>query len=312
LEKDRRRKQRNRIWLALLLLGAIIQLNLIFNDSPAVQSATAFLDSFSDKTTSSTTDQQKNTNTTAEKSEKEQTTNQTSKSNEVQPSAASVQNSNSTVPAQSTGSPDLPATGKMIAKIPRTKPTVYLTFDDGPGNYTKDIVAILDKYNVKGAFFWIGDNLKNEQQVAFAKQMLAEGHVIGTHTMHHEMLEKKPKAVQVGMIRESTTYISQKIGAPIYYFRPPYGAVDNNTKLASKELNQILAYWNVDSLDWKYGETNPDLVMNNIAKEVKPGSIILMHEKKPTVQLLPKIIELLKNMGYDLAPLPTPRTIKAS
>jgi peptidoglycan/xylan/chitin deacetylase (PgdA/CDA1 family) len=286
VENDRRKKQRKYIWLALLGLGLIIQLNLLFNDSSPVQSATAFLNSMSGE---------------EQKTKEPETTPSTSEPKQ-QPNPATPQVPVATPPA-------VPAVGVMISKLPRPKPTVYLTFDDGPSKYTEAIVGILDKNQVKGAFFWIGENLKTDKQVAFAKQMAANGHIIGTHTMKHEKLRKKPKDTQVAMIRSSTQYVSQKLGIPIYYFRPPYGAVDQNTLIASKETNQILAYWNVDSLDWKYGH-KPDLIMHNIASEVKPGSIILLHEKEQTLKLLPKIIELLKNKGYDIAPLPVPNPAK--
>ncbi|MFT9847342.1 polysaccharide deacetylase family protein [Aneurinibacillus sp. REN35] len=288
MENNRRRKRRNRIWLAILLLGAIIQINLIFNESPSVQSANKILNQIAGEAVSD-----KNTD-----EHKDQPT--------QQPNPATKPASDA--PVQTTKpqphSSDMPVVGHMIAKIPRSKPTVYLTFDDGPGKHTKDIVAILDQQQLKGGFFWIGQNLKTEQEAEFAKQMIKNGHVIGTHTMNHARLAKKSKEEQIQMIRASTDYISQKIGVPIHYFRPPYGAVDHNTMLASKETNQILTYWNVDSLDWKYGD-KPNLIMDNIAREVKPGSIILMHEKEQTVHLLPKVIELLKNRGYDIAPLPT-------
>lgn len=296
LENNRRRKHRNRIWLALSLLGVIIGANILFRDSPPVQSAQAFLNKISNQALppKSNEDSQKQQNTAQEPDSPVPT----------KPEPASPV-------AKPAEVPDVPAVGKMIAHIHLSKPTVYLTFDDGPGRYTQDIVEILDKNNIKGGFFWVGQNLKTEQQSIFAKKMLENGHIIGTHTMHHEKLKKKPKDVQVQMIRASTDHISKKIGAPIYYFRPPYGAIDQNTLVASKETNQILAYWNVDSLDWKYGD-KPDLIMNNIAKEVKPGSIILMHEKEQTVKLLPKVIELLKQKGYDIAPLPVPDSGKKS
>jgi peptidoglycan/xylan/chitin deacetylase (PgdA/CDA1 family) len=301
VENDRRKKQRKRIWLALLGLGLIIQLNLLFNDSSPVQSATAFLHSMSGE---------------EQKTKEPETTPSTSepKPDSSQQSNPAQQPNPSTQPKPATPQPvatppAVPAVGVMVSKLPLPKPTVYLTFDDGPSKYTEAIVGILDKNQVKGAFFWIGENLKTDKQVAFAKQMAANGHVIGTHTMKHEKLRKKPKDTQVAMIRSSTHYVSQKLGIPIYYFRPPYGAVDQNTLIASKETNQILAYWNVDSLDWKY-EHKPDLIMHNIASEVKPGSIILLHEKEQTLKLLPKIIELLKNKGYDIAPLPVPNPAK--
>lgn len=281
LENNRKRKRRNRIWLAILLLGVVIQINLIFNESPSVQSANKMMNQIAQEAIPNTA------------------------VNEHESKPDSPPNAAHQPDIPKTASPAMPAVGQMVAKIPRSKPTVYVTFDDGPGKYTKDIVSILEQHEIKGGFFWIGQNLKTEQEAAFARQMIKNGHVIGTHTMHHTRLAKKPKAEQVQIIRASTDYISQKIGAPIYYFRPPYGAVDQNTMLASKETNQILTYWNVDSLDWKYGN-KPDLIMDNIAREVKPGSIILMHEKEQTVHLLPKVIELLKNRGYDIAPLPLP------
>ncbi|WP_052947997.1 polysaccharide deacetylase family protein [Aneurinibacillus tyrosinisolvens] len=296
MEFEQHRKRRNRIWLALLCLGVIIQANLLLTHSSPVHSAASLVSPVSNKEATSS-DLEKKSLPEKEKPENPSAIKEEGKS------PAGVDN-----PLQNPASPAdhatiLPA-GKMISKIPLVQKTVYLTFDDGPGKYTQQMVDILNKNQIQGAFFWIGKNLK-DKDIPIAKQMLSSGHVIGTHTMYHEKLRQKPKQVQVKMIQDSTRYTSQKIGAPIYYFRPPYGAVDANTLAASKETNQILAYWNVDSLDWKYPH-NPGLVLKNIETEVKPGSIILLHEKEQTVQLLPQIINLLKKKGYAFAPLPTP------
>lgn len=275
LELQPRRNRKATIWLALLGLGSVIGLNLAVNNGSPAQSAT---------------EQQQQTPAPA---------------NQPAPNPEPVKPKPQ--PPAATPPVAMPALGTMIAKIPQEKPTVYLTFDDGPGKYTKDMVAVLDKYHVKGAFFWIGENLDSDDKAAFARKMVADGHVIGTHTMHHDQLRKKTKDAQVKLITDSTTYVSQKIGTPIYYFRPPYGAIDQNSLLASKEANQRFAYWNVDSLDWKHPH-QPNIIMNNITSEVKPGSIILLHEKQTTLQLLPSIIEMLQKKGYQIAPLPEPGT----
>lgn len=271
MELQPRRNRKAPIWLALLGLGSIIGLNLAVNNGSPAQSAT----------------------------EQQQTP---APANQPAPNSQPVEPK----PQPPVAPPvAMPALGTMISKIPQAKPTVYLTFDDGPGKYTKDMVAVLDKHHVKGSFFWIGENLDSDDKTAFARKMAAEGHVIGTHTMHHEQLRKKSKEAQIKLITDSTTYVSQKVGAPIYYFRPPYGAIDQNSLLASKEANQRFAYWNVDSLDWKH-PNQPDIIMKNITSEVKPGSIILLHEKQTTLQLLPSIIEMLQKNGYEIAPLPQP------
>jgi peptidoglycan-N-acetylglucosamine deacetylase len=204
-----------------------------------------------------------------------------------------------------------PPVGKFIGDISHSENTVYLTFDDGPGQYTKQLVSILDQNRLKGSFFWIGNNLRHwveedPSNVAFARYMVKEGDVIGSHTMKHLPLSHKSLEEQEQMIEESTNFVSQTIGSPVYYFRPPYGAVDQNTKKASIDTGQVLAYWEVDSEDWRY-PNHPEKVIANIEKEVKPGAIILMHEKSNTVHLLQQAIHLLKNKGYQISALPTPK-----
>jgi peptidoglycan-N-acetylglucosamine deacetylase len=286
---ERRKKKKTPIWLALLGLGVIIQVNLIFSHSAPVFSATRFIQSLSGEAQPSTAqpvEKQGNVQTNLKASE-------TAKSEKFTASTAVE----SVLPL-----------GKMVAKVSSSTKTVYLTFDDGPNQHTMQIVSILDKYGIKGTFFWIGENVKDEY-VPIARQMLDEGHVIGTHTMHHTAMKHKPLKEQESIIRETTDFISKKIGAPIVYFRPPYGSVDKNTSIAAMENKQTLIYWETDSEDWKYPR-NPGKILANIARETKPGGIILMHEKPQTVALLPQIIENLKKEGYNLAPLPAPRLVE--
>lgn len=193
--------------------------------------------------------------------------------------------------------------GRMVSLIPGNKKVVYLTFDDGPNEYTRQIVNILNQNNIRGTFFWVGQNV---QDVQLAKEMVREGHVIGTHTMRHTMMRSKTKLEQIQLIKESTDYVSKKIGSPIYYFRPPYGAVDGNTLAASQATGEILISWSVDTKDWMY-QDNQNVILYNIQKEVSSGAIILMHERPRTTEYLPKVIKLLRDMGYQFQPLPAPK-----
>lgn len=200
--------------------------------------------------------------------------------------------------------PDGLVLGKMIGVIHRPQKLVYLTFDDGPSHFTAPIAEVLSKNNIQASFFWIGNHLSNGE---VAHKLIQEGDIIGTHTMNHAVMEHHTLSEQIQMIKKTTDYVSKKIGQPVLYFRPPYGAVDDNTLKASLATGQILTYWTVDSEDWKY-PTNPQKILSNINREVKPGSIILMHEKPQTVAVLQQVIDLLKQKGYQFAPLPTPGT----
>jgi peptidoglycan-N-acetylglucosamine deacetylase len=203
--------------------------------------------------------------------------------------------------------------GKLTQTIPYPshEQTVYLTFDDGPGPYTKEIVSILDQNHIQGSFFWVGQNLanwlkKDASNDSFAHEMLSKGEVIGSHTMEHTALGHKSYQMQLQLMQESAEFISAKIGHPITYFRPPYGSVDHFTEKASETTKQIIVYWKVDSEDWRYPR-DPVKVLNNIMSEVGPGSIILLHEKSTTVDMLQHIIDTLKEKGYSFAALPTPK-----
>ncbi|MFT9846436.1 polysaccharide deacetylase family protein [Aneurinibacillus sp. REN35] len=193
--------------------------------------------------------------------------------------------------------------GKLISNIPvNNSKTVYLTFDDGPGPYTKEIASILEKNNVRGSFFWVGKNMTDESG-GWGRQLVENGHIIGSHTMYHERLGNKNKEAQKQEMSGSTDFIAKKIGHPITYFRPPYGSVNAATKEASQETKKYIMYWQVDSLDWKLAK-HPEQILTNIKTNVKPGAIILMHERAQSAKVLPEVIQWLKTNGYTIAPLP--------
>jgi peptidoglycan-N-acetylglucosamine deacetylase len=106
------------------------------------------------------------------------------------------------------------------------------------------------------------------------------------------------------MLIESANLIGKKIGEKIVYMRPPYGSVNKYTKQVTKGIGEYIIFWQVDSLDWSLAH-NPDKILINIEHGgVKPGSIILMHERKQTVEMLPKVIQYLRGKGYNIIALP--------
>ena len=76
--------------------------------------------------------------------------------------------------------------------------------------------------------------------------------------------------------------------------RPPYGAINNAIQYG---MDQSFIRWDVDSLDWK--NHNTASILNEVKKEVKPGSIILMHDvHQTTIDALPTVLDYLKEQGY--------------
>jgi len=184
---------------------------------------------------------------------------------------------------------DTPADGKKY---------VYLTFDDGPNDiYHPLILDILKQYNIRATFFLVGQNSQKYSNIT--KRTVAEGHVIGDHSLTHAFLPKLPMNEILKEIKTTKEILKPFNGdQDISLFRPPYGGVNLNVKKDAANLNLKLVLWDVDPRDWSEPEVN-DLV-NRIVANTHNGSNILLHSNHSvTVKALPKIIEQLQAQGYS-------------
>nr|WP_246238130.1 polysaccharide deacetylase family protein [Alkalicoccus luteus] len=170
-----------------------------------------------------------------------------------------------------------------------------LTFDDGPGRQTADIVSILNHYDVKGLFFWQGHLLHHKRPF---QNLLQSGHEIGTHAHQHvDLTRLKPEHVRYQLFtgkRELERLTGQKIS----YFRPPYGKINTTVRTVASELELTTVLWNISSYDWDPHMTAETIVER--AANAGTNSIVLLHERKVTVQALPRLIESLRANGRHL------------
>lgn len=177
---------------------------------------------------------------------------------------------------------------------------VYLTFDDGPNSiYHPMILDILKAYNIKATFFFVGQNTQRDLEAA--KRTMAEGHVIGNHSLTHAFL---PKLNNNSILKEiqSTEGILTPIKGTSSLFRPPYGGVSLAVKNDAVNLGLKLTLWDIDPRDWS--EPSTDELVNRVVSNTFPGANVLMHSNHlATVKALPKIIEALRNQGYTFETL---------
>ncbi|GAB3618847.1 peptidoglycan-N-acetylmuramic acid deacetylase PdaC [Glutamicibacter endophyticus] len=173
----------------------------------------------------------------------------------------------------------------------RTK-CVALTFDDGPGPKTGVLLDTLKEAQVPATFFVVGPNAKTRQK--FLKRMAAEGHQIGNHTYTHRSLSGLSKEQVSKELQSTDAAISDAIGASSTVMRPPYGA---HNKQVDRLSTTPLIIWDVDTEDWRH--RNSKKTVDNAMAEVKPGSVILMHDiHESTVKAVPELIKKLKAAGY--------------
>lgn len=185
----------------------------------------------------------------------------------------------------------LPAGGEV--EITGEEPYIALTFDDGPRTGTTD--RLLDGLRERGAsatFFVVGEEA--EAAPDLVKRMRNEGHQVGNHTWSHVRLEGADPAVAMKEISRTDVLLKELLGEGSYWLRPPYGLI---TEGMEKQIPVPMVKWSVDPRDWE--SRNTEKVVQAVMKDVKPNSIILLHDIYPTsVDAALQIVDQLQAEGY--------------
>ncbi|WP_339217722.1 polysaccharide deacetylase family protein [Ornithinibacillus sp. FSL M8-0202] len=176
---------------------------------------------------------------------------------------------------------------------------VALTFDDGPSDYSKQIVDILMEFGAGGTFFLIGSNM--DEHPDSVEYIHDNNFSIGTHSLNHINFASSSLATQKGELQQSIEMIEAVTGEAVTLFRPPYGQMNEDTKQLSRELGQRIVLWNNDPKDWE--SRNASNILQQVKSQDVSGSIILLHETEATVEALPEIISYLQEQGLQLVSL---------
>ncbi|MGE7997730.1 polysaccharide deacetylase family protein [Lysinibacillus sp. NPDC093190] len=179
---------------------------------------------------------------------------------------------------------------------------VYLTFDDGPSQLTGQFLDVLKEHDVKATFFMQGANLQNKNLQDNVRRATSEGHYVGAHSMTHNSKRLYTDGKFVQEMNETISIIHDITGENPKLVRSPYGSVPglNNEQLRNQivEANIKVWDWTIDSLDWKL-KNNPYQIVENIKNGTSRDiEVVLMHEVRQTLQVLPNIISFYKERGY--------------
>ena len=179
------------------------------------------------------------------------------------------------------------------AVIPEETKYVAITFDDGPRRVTT--TRLLDGLLERGAsatFFLIGRQIEGNEDLV--KRMQAEGHQVGNHTWNHVRLQGATAEVITQEIEKTDAALREVLGEGSYWIRPPYGRIDESQEAL---IHVPLVSWSVDSRDWE--SQNTQQIVQQVLQDVKPNSIILLHDIFPTtVDAALAIVDALEEEGY--------------
>ncbi|MDD2430602.1 MAG: polysaccharide deacetylase family protein [Firmicutes bacterium] len=194
---------------------------------------------------------------------------------------------------------------KKIAQNPikessRATKKIALTFDDGPNRAcTPALLRILEDENVKATFFVVGWRVYEFKDVIAT--MSKNGHEIGNHSYDHPYLTHLSEAEIADQLRKTNAAILKYSGKKVNFLRPPYGSYNDLVSKTASDLGLRMVLWSINPEDWKSPGT--DVIQKRILEEAKDGSIVLLHDKLQTVQMLPNLIQSLKDRGFEFVTL---------
>jgi peptidoglycan-N-acetylglucosamine deacetylase len=188
----------------------------------------------------------------------------------------------------------------MVPAAPEALPMVALTFDDGPdATYTPQVVQLLNERGIKATFCIVGARARKHPELVAA--IAAQGHTLCDHTEHHLAgLKSKPKALIQAEIGATHDLISQITGKPPAFFRAPGGSLNDTVIGIAQSMGMRVLSWSVDPKDFE--RPGPTVILSRILSQVKPGSVILLHDgggnRSGTVAQLGQLISRLQALGY--------------
>lgn len=186
---------------------------------------------------------------------------------------------------------------KAICKLDTHEKVVMLTYDDGPDpDHTPPLLDVLKKYDVKACFFCIGQKAK--QYPAIVKRIAKEGHAIGNHSyLHENRFPLYNKQEMKNDLLKACKVLEKASGKEIRLFRPPFGITNPTVGNVLKELGWTTMGWSLRSYDTQ--ATTADKVFHRIKRKLKPGVIILFHDRMPlAAELTEMLLVYLKENGY--------------
>lgn len=159
--------------------------------------------------------------------------------------------------------------------------TIALTFDDGPYQYTADLLDLFSRSGARGTFFVNGQNYGNIYEYSGVLQrMHNEGHQIGSHTWSHPYLTSLDYNGIVSQMTQLEDALKEITGIAPKYMRAPYFAVNDIVLGAMADLGYHIISTSIDTKDYK--NNDPALIGNSVDKFVAGlnagGSIVLSHD----------------------------------
>lgn len=157
---------------------------------------------------------------------------------------------------------------------------VALTFDDGPDRRSTPLfLDLLARHHVRATFFLLGHHAALEP--GLVRRMVAEGHEVGVHGWSHRAVVRIPRQRLSAELRTASDLLADLSGAPVRWYRPPYGITTPACVAVSHDLGMSPVLWTAWGRDWERRAT-PERVLRTLGRTLAPGGTVLLHDTDRT------------------------------
>jgi len=173
--------------------------------------------------------------------------------------------------------------GGVLCRVSGETNRMALTFDDGPHpDYTGAVLDVLARYGARATFFVSGRMAEGCPDII--ERIIAEGHEIANHSMHHRhLISLRPFREQLWEMEACQRLLTERFGVIPRWYRPPMGYTTRGTFRAARRLGLLVAGWDVKGWDTFFSD--PRRIVRHVCRRMRPGSIVLLHDgtslKKP-------------------------------
>lgn len=181
---------------------------------------------------------------------------------------------------------------------------IGLTIDDAPSQSTLLILAVLQKYRIKATWFVIGQYVL-DQGAPIVQKLLENGQELGNHTMSNKASWRMSHAEFQSSLQQTEQILKasgwKKRDSLKNWFRPGSGWF--TTKMI--DIAESSGYRTVLGTCYPHDPFVLSACLNAwfILRRVKPGDIIIIHDRPWTISLLEIILPQLQHRGFQIAPL---------
>lgn len=177
------------------------------------------------------------------------------------------------------------------------RPMIALTFDDGPGRYTPQILDLLEQHGARATFFVAG-NLVEDRSDTVARAADAGHEILGHSWSHRDFTKLSDEDIRTEIF-DTNAEIEAVTGSSSHMFRLPYGSSNKHVQDVVGDLGFVMIGWSLDSRDWYH--KNADKVYEAIMKDANDGDIVLLHDiHASTAQVMERVIPDLVANGYQI------------